>query len=220
MNRKPPPSHLLWLDLEATDTDPYAEHAAILEVGAIITDWSPELNEVGRASLLIRPPGTQQDHDLLWSRMDPFVQTMHRTSGLWQEATSSDQAWGLTEADRAIAQWVIETTGSGDPVPLAGSGVGHMDLPWVRAFLPQLAARLTYWPIDTGNVRRCLQLAGRDDLVDLVTDVDAKPHRGLGDVELHVAEGRRYLRLLGAIPQADPAGSVPVEAAEAPTLNV
>lgn len=197
---KPLPDHLLWLDLESTDTDPYSAHAAILEVGAIITDWSPELVEIGRASILIRPAGAQQDHDLIWSRMDPFVQKMHRESGLWQEATSSEQAWDLVQADRALSQWVIEMTGSENPVPLAGSGVGHMDLPWVKHHLPQLASRLTYWALDIGAVRRSLHLAGRLDLVDLMTDVDAKPHRGLEDVELHVTEGRRYMGLLRSIP--------------------
>lgn len=198
----PQPSKVLWIDLETTDTDPYSDHAAILEIGAIITDWSPDLNELARASLLIRPSGAQPEHDLMWARMDPFVQQMHRTSGLWQEATSSDQAWGLIQADDAFAQWITEEVGE-ERIPIAGSGVGHLDLPFVKAHMPRTASRLTYWPLDTGNVRRILDLAGRSDLVDLATDVDAKPHRGLDDIELHVAEARRYLRLLAQIPRLE-----------------
>jgi oligoribonuclease (3'-5' exoribonuclease) len=200
------PQHLLWIDLETTQTDPRHPYAAILEVGAIITRWDVELTEVARANLVLRPPGNMTDHDQLWAHMEPVVQEMHHTNGLWQEATSpaSGSAWGLTEADDGLAAWVVDETGGDELIPLAGSGVGHLDLPFVKAFMPRLAGRITYWPIDIGNVRRSLQLAGRDDLVNLAGDVDAKPHRGLGDVEMHVAEARRYLGLLGRIPVGDP----------------
>jgi oligoribonuclease (3'-5' exoribonuclease) len=188
------PNHLLWLDLETSQTDPNHPHAAVLEIGAIITDWSPDLVEVARGSMLIRPDGTTQDHELMWQNMLPVVQQMHTSNGLWREATTSSEAWGLAQADHALTAWLTERIDG--PVPLAGSGVGHLDLPFVKAFLPQLATRLTYWPIDIGNVRRLFQLAGRGDIVDLPTDIDAKPHRALGDVELHVAEARRYLQLI------------------------
>lgn len=197
----PIPTHVLWCDLETTDNDPYAHHAAILEIGAIVTLWDPQLTEVGRASMLIRPAGAQPDHDQMWAKMPTVVRDMHRASGLWEEATASDQAWNLVDADVSFADWLTGLVGTG-PVPVAGSGVGHLDLPFIKAHLPMTAARLTYWPLDIGNVRRLLELAGRSDLVDLDTDVTAKPHRGLGDVELHVAEARRYLGLLGSIPYA------------------
>lgn len=200
--RTPNPNFVAWADLESTDNDPTAPHAAILEAAVVITDWTPELNVIASASMLIRPAGLQSDHDMMWNRMPPVVREMHTANGLWREATTSDDAWSMHEADAAIAAWVVEQTG-GDPLPLAGSGVGHLDLPFVKAFMPKLATRLTYWPLDIGNVRRMLDLAGRADLVDLVTDVDAKPHRALGDVNLHIAEARRYLGLLAAIPHTD-----------------
>lgn len=196
------PQYALVLDLETTDSDPYSAHAAILEVGAILCRWEPTLPEVARASLLIRPPGAQPDHDLMWSRMLPVVKDMHVANGLWREATSSDQAWDLTRADTAIAAWVRDQVGDG-LVPVTGSGVGHLDQPFIKAQMPRLAQRLTYWPLDIGNVRRLLELAGRGDLVDMAGDVDAKPHRALGDAELHLAETRRYLQLLQQIPGPD-----------------
>lgn len=195
------PTRLLWLDLETTQSDPYHPYAAILEIGAIITDWSPQLKEIARASLLIRPDGNAQDHELMRQAMPPVVKEMHQANGLWLEATTSSEAWGLAQADAAFGNWIHTHTEG--PVPIAGSGVGHLDVPFVKGFLPNVASKLTYWPLDTGNIRRGLDLAGRSDLVDLVADVDAKPHRGLGDVELHVAEARRYLGLLGRIPQPD-----------------
>lgn len=196
------PTHALWVDLESTDSDPYSDHAAILEVGAIITLFDPDLTEVARASMIIRPPGAQPEHDAIWQRMVPVVRQMHTDNGLWLEATTGETAWNIIEADQALRQWVHTHTG-GTPVPLAGSGVAHLDRPFVMAHLPHLSTQLTYWHLDIGNVRRLLQLAGRDEHVDLATDVAAKPHRGLADVELHVAEARRYLQLLGSIPTAE-----------------
>jgi oligoribonuclease len=196
------PEHVLWLDLEATTTDAHSDIAAVLEIGAIITDYTPELNEVARASLVVRPPGLQSDHDRMWAQMDPFVRDMHTANGLWAEATTGDDAWQLAEADPAFANWISETVG-GVTVPMAGSGVAHFDHPYVRVHLPATATRLTYWMLDIGQIRRMLDLANRRDLVHLEQDVDAKPHRGLADVELHVAEARRYLALLGRIPVDD-----------------
>jgi oligoribonuclease (3'-5' exoribonuclease) len=193
------PNHLVWFDAETTDTDPYAHHAAFLEIGAIITRWDPELTEVARARLVIRPPGTQADHDMIWARMHPVVRDMHTTNGLWQEATVGTDAWAAADVDRGLTDWLTSHVGD-ERLPLAGSGVGHLDLPWVKAYLPLFASRLTYWPLDIGGTRRMLDLAGRSDLVDLPGDVEAKPHRGLEDVEMHVAEARRYLGLIRALP--------------------
>ncbi len=196
------PTHLLWLDLETTTNDPADPVAAILEVGAIITTWEPALPELARASMVIRPPGLSGDHDRTWAQMLPVVRDMHEASGLWLEATTGEAAWNLADADAAISVWVQSKCGD-RPVALAGSGVGHLDLPFIKAFLPKLALRLTYWPLDIGGIRRSLELAGRSDLVNLQRDVEAKLHRGLSDCELHVAEARRYLQLLAAVPAAE-----------------
>lgn len=208
------PEYGLVLDLETTDSDPYADHSAILEVGAIVVRYENGLPEVARANLIIRPPGLQADHDLMWARMPTEVQQMHSGNGLWNEATTSPDSWGIAEADRAIAEWVVEEAG-GAQLPLIGSGVGHLDRPFVLAHMPHLANRLTYWHIDIGNFRRMLDLAGRSDHVDLVGDVDAKPHRALGDAEMHLLEARRYLQLIGQLP-THPAVDIPtVEPAQA-----
>lgn len=195
------PQHLLWVDLETSGNDPSDALAAILEVGAIVTSWEPELPELARASMILRPPGSLADHDRLWAGMPDVVREMHTRNGLWEASTTDPDAWSLTDADTAISGWVRTHAGEG-LVALAGSGVGHLDMPFIKAYLPRLAGRLTYWPLDIGGTRRMLDLAGRSDLVDLAGDVHAKPHRALADAELHVAEARRYLRLLAQIPRA------------------
>jgi oligoribonuclease (3'-5' exoribonuclease) len=204
----PAPTHICWIDLETTDTDPRRPHAYILEVGVIVTRHEPELTEVGRARMVIKVPGSQPDHDLVYGRMDPFVQRMHTENGLWAEATVGGEGWDISDADRQLAGWVSNTVRGDDgimPCPIAGSGVAHLDRPFVIGHMPILSAQISYWLLDVGVQRRLLELAGRGDLVDMATDVDAKPHRALGDVELHVAEARRYLQLLGTIPVTAPA---------------
>lgn len=191
----PNPDHLLVLDLETTQTDISHPHATILEVGAVLVRWEPALPVVAEANLIVRPPGLKGDHDQMWAHMLPVVQDMHAANGLWEAATTDPGAWELHEADDAVTAWIAQHAGPG-PVVLAGSGVSHLDVPFVRAFMPRLSTRVTYWSLDVGHVRRMLQLAGRDDLVDLAGDVDAKPHRALGDARLHTAELRRYLQVL------------------------
>lgn len=198
----PTPTHALICDLETTDSEPHLQHAAILEVGAILCRWEPELPEVARASLVIRPAGTLGDHDVMWAQMPQVVRDMHTANGLWEEATIGPDAWNVTEADTAIARWLVTHAGADAVVALAGSGTSHLDHPFIKAHLPRLASRIgAYWTLDIGPFRRMLGLAGRADLLDLAGDVNAKPHRGLGDAELHLAEARRYLGLLQSIPQ-------------------
>lgn len=192
------PTHCLWIDLEATTTDPTLPYAAILEVGAVITRWEPDLPEVARASMVLRPPGSLGDHDRMWAQMDEIVRKMHTDNGLWEEATVGPDAWALHEADDAIAGWIRQHAGE-TRLPVCGSGVGHFDLPYLKVFMPRVAVGLTYWPIDIGNLRRMVELAGRPELLDLPRDVDAKPHRGLADVLMHLDEARHYLRLLGSL---------------------
>ncbi len=193
-----PPQHLLWMDLESTTSDPTLPHAALLEVGAVITEWAPDLPEVARASMVIRPPGTAADHDRMWAAMPDVVRRMHTVNGLWEQATTDPDAWALHEADDAIAGWIRRHAGA-ERLPIAGSGVGHLDLPFLKIFMPRVVHGLTYWPLDIGSTRRMIELAGRPELLDLARDVEAKPHRGLADVLMHIDEARHYLRLLSSL---------------------
>lgn len=194
-----PPPHALVLDLETTGVDATTDH--ILEIGVILVEWTAALPALDQANLIVRPPGAQQDHDLMWAQMDPFVQQMHTANGLWRDALTREDTWTLAEADDSLCRW-LEIAGVDSTIPIIGSGVGHLDLPFVKACMPRLATRITYWPLDFGNLRRAFELAGRPDVVDLPTDVDAKPHRALGDARLHLLEARRYLELLGQLPTA------------------
>lgn len=199
--------HILVCDLETTTlAEPHEPGSYVLEVGAILCAATPDLPVLAQANLVVQPPGGQEEVHRLWAAMDPYVQTMHTTSGLWADATTSQDAWPVWEADTQLTRWLQQHTDGSGLVALAGAGVGHFDDRWLRWHFPQLRAHLTYWNIDASSFRRALELAGRHDLVDLAKDVDAKPHRALPDARLHREELRRYLRLLQALPvgEVDP----------------
>jgi oligoribonuclease (3'-5' exoribonuclease) len=206
---------LLWCDLETTGIEPREHGASILEVGMVLTVGN-ELSPVAEASLLIRPPGTMQDHDALWGRLPQVVRDMHERTGLWKEATLGQNAWAVHDADRGLADWLdqqlrglehFDELGNLKPVSLCGSGVERFDRPWIIAHMPLVAQRLTYYSVwDLGTHRRALQYVGREDLTDTVKDVDNKPHRALADARLHAEEARRYTRMYQNInlPEAMP----------------
>lgn len=191
----PSPTHALLLDLETTGSDPDVDY--ILEIGVMLVRYTAELPVVDKANLIVRPPGSQADHDMMWANMVPVVQQMHTDNGLWRDATSGADTWQITEADDSLNAWL--NGHDAGVVPIIGQGVGQLDVPFVKRHMPRLASRVTYWPLDFSNIRRGFELAGRADVVDLAGDVDAKPHRGLGDCELHLLEARRFLRILATV---------------------
>lgn len=192
----PGTAFFLVLDLETTGLDETAPYASILEFGAYLTRDDQALTLVADATTLVRPPMV----DEAWVNMHPAVRDMHTTSGLWNDVTTRPDAAMIGDLDNQLVAWLNGLTGTARIV-LAGSGVSHYDQRWLRAFMPALHRRLTYWSVDAGVMRRMLEFAGRDDLVDLPTDVDAKPHRAAGDAALHLAELRRYFELLRSIPR-------------------
>lgn len=192
---------LLFCDTETTGLDPHATRAAMLEAAFIITE-GPELEVRAEANLIIRPAGNSQDHDTLWASMEPVVREMHEANGLWHEATLGGSAWSTHDADDAIAAWLTEQ-GITSPIPLAGSGVERLDRPWINAFLPRVASRLTYWALDISPQRRTMQYAGRLDLIESEVEkslAENRNHRALDDVRLYVDEARRYMRLYRSMP--------------------
>lgn len=204
---------LLWCDLETTGIDPREPYASILEIGMVLTTGA-DLTPIAEASLLIRPPGSMNDHDGMFARLPEPVRVMHEASGLWKEATLGKNAWSIHDADRGLADWLDQQrrdlehcTDEGDvkPVSLCGSGVERFDRGWIEVHLPLVFRRLTYYSVwDLGTHRRALQYVGREDLCDLVKDVDNKPHRALADARLHIEEARRYSCMYAEIPNLEP----------------
>jgi oligoribonuclease len=185
--------YVLVLDLETSGHDERAYEASLLEFGAILCRDDAELTQVGTAAQVIRPPMPEKT----WATMPDVVRQMHTENGLWTEALTGGAMAGVV--DQQFAAWLAQVAGDSQ-VALAGSGVSHFDDRWLRVHMPLTFARLTYWSIDAGVVRRFLQYARRDDLARLEQDVHAKPHRAFADAQLHLEEMRYYLRLIASIP--------------------
>lgn len=183
--------HIAWIDLEATGGDEHVDK--VLEVGLILTEAQAPFKELLSGEWVLWYPNLPE----LRKAADPVVQRMHDDNGLWDACARSPLT--PAAADRWIADKIVEVTGSTKHVALGGSGVAHYDRRFIRAQLPRLDKRLTYWALDTGVFRRMMLMAGRPDLIPTVgvsADDPYKPHRGLADIRLHLDEARHYAALL------------------------
>lgn len=162
---------IVWLDLETSALEP--DDGVILEIAAIATD--EDLREVGRRfHAVLEAPASMEEQ----------VERMHRASGLYEQCQRSD----VTEP-RAEVQfyWWLSAQGMAHII-MAGSGVSHFDMRWLKARMPSAAGLFSYAPIDVGVLRRSLRLVNV-----AVPDVPessgkAKAHRAMLDVEAHLRE--------------------------------
>lgn len=175
---------ILWIDLETTGNEP--NYDSIIEIGALLTDSSPALKELSYISIPVRPTNNVDPEH--W---DPIVREMHTANGL---IDSLPYASPLGEAEEILYSWLLVNAGhSKDHIPLAGSGVGHFDRPFIKHELPKINRRLTYWVYDVGVMRRMLRLAGIEIAAG---DQSTKSHRALDDIRQHAQEARDYNSLL------------------------
>lgn len=175
---------ILWIDLETTGS---SDEASIIEVGAILTDQTPKLKELGRFTTVIGPGWVAPNYEAA------VVVEMHRKSGL-TDALRDPLNPDKLEAEKMILRWINQTIGfSTDHIPWGGSGVGHFDAKYIRRDWEYLSKRLTYWVYDVGVIRRSLKLIG----IQLAANTtEVKTHRALDDIVLHVEEMRQYLKYL------------------------
>lgn len=188
--------HLVWVDLETTGGNVEDGHV-LLEVGAILTDATPDLNVLDEYNVVLN---NAMGSDEWANHADPVVVEMHTKNGLWAE---SDQSTRFPlEVDLAICSWLDDNGIGTKHIGLGGSGVAHFDRRWIKACLPRFDRRLAYWALDVGVLRRLFMLAGRADLIAPSGDKALKPHRALDDARLHLDEARAYCAFLGAFPGA------------------
>lgn len=198
------PDFFLCMDYETTVLEPYAPNAHILEYGAILVRAeAPTFPEVARANMILNPGG---DRAKLWATMPLIVRDMHTASGLW-EATSTENAWSITDADKAIRDWLVEKVGGMTArdgrlpqIAVCGSGVAAFDVPWMRAHMPQLTSVVHYRPMDTSPIHTLLEVIGRHDLVERFASEPT--HRALPDAQRGLDELRLFAELFGRLPAA------------------
>lgn len=181
----PSKNFILWFDLETTGSES-AKHD-IIEFGAVLTDR--DLNTIADFEATLRPPLSLNIFDI-----NPVVIEMHVTNGLWADLIKQPNHRSYVTLQRDLLSWLDEVTkGEKQHIPSAGSGVSHFDRLFLKRFLPEFNARLTYWNLDIGVVRRFMELAGTPLPVALV---EAKTHRALEDAYAHLNEARAWVDLM------------------------
>jgi oligoribonuclease (3'-5' exoribonuclease) len=174
--------YIAWFDLETTGN---RKDDSIIEVGFALTDR--DLNEVTALSAVVLP----HDYNFLRSRMDKVVVEMHEANGLLADLCDmeahADIPRGPNRIDDHIAT-ILKEYGKGNHVPLAGSGVSHFDRQYIRREMPRTDAKLSYWSLDIGVMRRWLQWWGIETPGSELRQ--AKTHRALDDVREHIAEAK------------------------------
>ena len=174
---------IVWIDLETTGS---SNDADIIEFGAIITDQSPQLEQLGEFTATLF---TEKMYEA------PIVAEMHSKSGLDKDLDNPTFKQ-IGDLEKAVLKWINDTVGfSTEHIPWGGSGVGHFDSKYIKRDMPYLSKRLTYWVYDIGVLRRVLRLAGVEYTSES-GDSNTKTHRALDDIKQHVQEARDYIELL------------------------
>lgn len=182
---------LAWVDIETTGLDIRSD--SLLEVACIITDQ--QLNKIARESWTLRFDPSYND----LNRIPEIVMDMHERSGLW--AACRQASLDAFTFEKEFIRFLDFYLGKNPPFEkyvMAGSGVARFDYTWFQINHPEILRYFAYYTLDTGVVRRALELAGiisiRDDEKAPVRD--SLSHRALDDIDDHLEEWKYYLSYL------------------------
>jgi oligoribonuclease len=183
---------LLWLDLESTGLDT-SNGDEIIEIGCILT--TADLRVLGEFEAVVKPSA---DARVRLSN-NQFLVDMHTKNGLLDEI---NDGLPIDQIELDLLHW-LDSLGAevcwltpwypvGQKLTLAGSGVGHFDLPTVRVHMPTLANHLNYYVIDVGTIRRA-----HDMWIGTPVSAanDAKTHRAIDDVRCHLEEAKAFAKM-------------------------
>ena len=178
----------LWVDLELTGLD--TELDRIIEFGVIGT--TQDLDVLFRRTITVRATRAS----IARIRSIPPVLAMHTANGLLDELTGPDADSLPTVRDAEVELLQVIDSYTAGTVILAGSGVWHCDLRFLRHHTPELAARFDVREIlDVGTNRRAYRRATGRDLTEANT---GKNHRADVDIQCSLDEGRAYFELYRA----------------------
>jgi len=182
-----PNDKIVWIDCEMTGLDLVKD--ALVEIAVVVTD--SELNVLDEGiDIVIAPPAEALE------QMDPFVHTMHTTSGLLEELPGGVT---LAEAQEAVLAYLRERTEPGR-APLAGNSVGT-DKAFLDRDMPELVGHLHYRIVDVSSIK---ELARRwYPRVYYASPEKNGGHRALADI-LESIDELRYYRSAMLVDQPGP----------------
>jgi len=163
-----------WIDLETTGTKP----GAILEICCIITDC--KMNVIAEYDSLVMPDDKSLDN------MNDFVRNMHTDNGLLDRLKDGP---ALEDVEQELST-ILKNINDGNPrrTLMVGNSIGSLDLPYIRACMPKVAAQMHYRSIDMTGVRLFMgMMSGQSILFE-----KKKNHRAKDDI-LECQEEAKYL---------------------------
>lgn len=173
---------LVWMDLEMTGLDHTSD--VIVEIATLITD--DDLNIVAEGpDLVVHQP------DEVLARMDPFVVTMHTTSGLLDQIKAS--AISLEQAGQDTLEFIKQHVPGPKSVPLCGNSIGT-DRRFLANYLPEIEEHLHYRSVDVSSIKELVRRWYPDVLG--ARGWKQGSHRALDDIRESVAELRLYRQLV------------------------
>jgi oligoribonuclease len=181
---------ICWLDLETTGLDP-TRHA-ILEIATVVTDDELNVIALGPSMTIAHPQGS-------WAQVDPYVQTMHRSSGL-RDACSHSTAT-VSQAALATQMFLMTLDAPRSGWVLGGNNVGSFDLPFLRRHAPDLAACFRNRGfVDTTTVRELVRRVWPSVYESAPRGTGG--HRAQADLLASIAEMRFYAEYLSDVSAA------------------
>lgn len=171
---------LVWLDLEMTGLDPSRD--SIIEIAVVITELDRQ------EKLEVYECHVWQPESRL-ETMTPFVQEMHRSSGLLERVRRSRSS--LQDAERGALEVVSRWCGPGQGI-LAGNSIWQ-DRRFLAAYMPVLEGYLHFRQVDVTSFKILL----RAWLGEKGVFPKKKAHTALEDVLASMAELAFYREKFG-----------------------
>lgn len=193
MKKIDPDTVVVFSDIETTGLDVTSD--VMLEVAIVLTR-GPAFEVFARHSILTLPEGMSAFE--AQSKAREFVLNMHTESGLWPdliESSASDRTLRYTpavegaapnESDASLVAFLDEHV-PGESKLLLGGNSQAFDRKFFEAFLPHFNSRLHYRNVDGTSIAYANSTAGAVLNSDHKTAV---AHRGLGDLDMSIADVR------------------------------
>lgn len=165
------PMRFVWIDCEMTGLDPQRDH--LLEIATFITD--EQLHEIAAGPDLV----IHQEQAVL-EVMDPYVRSLHQSSGLLAQVEQSTVS--LAQAEALTADFIAQHC-TGYTAYLAGNSVWQ-DARFLRAYMPRVMQQLHYRMLDVSSFKLAVQAWYGPDAVMR----KGNAHRALDDIRESVKE--------------------------------